>query len=194
VWTPPAPPHPNPRRRRPKQRPVGLTDRTERAVTRATDADPAKRPESCAAFIQLLRTRTPSAGAVKPDVRPANSAAEDRRGFVRYSLGVGANCRINTSLFDVEDAPGSQVLWPLVIQDVSAGGIGILLARRCEPGTELAIDVPGADRTVHSLLVRVVRVRKDNFGHWMHGCEFLTLLEEPELAVLLTQLGRNEPA
>jgi hypothetical protein len=39
-----------------------------------------------------------------------------------------------------------------------------------------------------------VRVRKDNFGHWMHGCEFLSPLDEPALAALLAQIGRSETA
>jgi hypothetical protein len=172
-----------------------LTERTERAIRRATDPDPTRRPATCAEFMKLLRGRPMTAGTLKPDARA--TAADDRRGYVRYALGAGTNCTINRSAFDAPApaVPDPQEVWPLVVQDVSASGVGILLARRCEPGTELVIEVSaGADRAVRSLPARVVRVRKDNFGHWMHGCAFLAPLEEPELTALLDHLGRSDPA
>jgi hypothetical protein len=136
-----------------------------------------------------LRTRPLTAGTPKPDSRPTGASGEDRRGYIRYSLGVGANCTIDTSVFDGERQ--SSEIWPLVVQDVSLTGIGILLARRCEPGTILSVEVGGTGRTARSLPVQVVRVRKDNFGHWTHGCMFLTPLDEPELHTLLEHLGRD---
>jgi hypothetical protein len=105
---------------------------------------------------------------------------------------VGGNCTINTSVFDSAAESQSHELWPLVLQDVSATGIGLLLARRCEPGTELLVEVTGPDRTVWALPVCVVRVRKDNYGHWMHGCAFLSPLDDSELAALLSYLSRAD--
>jgi hypothetical protein len=188
-----APSEPQKRRRR-APRAVGLTDRTERAIRRATDPDPAKRPATCAEVLKLLRARPVNAGAPKPDMRPG--AADNRRGCVRYALGVGGNCTISTSVFDPADAPGdSGVVWPLLLQDVSATGVGLLLARRCEPGTVLAVEVPaGPDGDVHSLPARVVRVRKDSFGHWAHGCAFVTPLDDDALAALVEHLGRGDGA
>jgi hypothetical protein len=130
VWLPSEPRQPGRRRSRTlPQRPAGLSDRTERAIRRATDPDPTKRPQSCASFLKLLRARPLTAGTPKPDIRPPSSASDNRREHVRYSLGAGANCVIHSSVFNGE-LPASEV-WPLVVQDVSAGGIGILLARRC---------------------------------------------------------------
>ncbi len=190
AWALPVEP-PAGKRRRPAPRPVGLTDRTERALRRATDPDPAKRPATCAEFLKVLRGRPMTAGTPKPDVRPP-AEADNRRGCVRYSLGVGSNCTINTSVFDATF--DSQEEWPLVVQDVSATGIGLLLARRCEPGTELAVEVSvaGADREVRRLPVRVVRVRKDHYGHWTHGCAFLEPLDDDALTALLGHLGKSE--
>jgi hypothetical protein len=194
-WAPPEEPPPGRRRRyhAPPPRPAGLTDRAERGIRRATDPDPAKRPPSCAEFVKLLRTRPVNAGAPKPDRRQGTRAGENRRGYVRYSLGLGANCTIRSSVF--EDAPPSAELWPLVVQDVSAGGIGLLLARRCEPGTELSVELTGdAGRAPRSLPVKVVHVRKELHGHWAHGCTFLTPLDDAELLALLDHLVRPEIA
>ena len=190
-WAPPAPPAPlGSRRRRPKTRPIGLTDRTERAIRRATDPDPTKRPATCAEFLKVLRGRPLTAGTPKPDARPA-AEAEDRRGCVRYSLGVGGNCTINTSVFDGAPELGSSEVWPLVLQDVSATGVGLLLARRCEVGTELTVELT-VDRSVWRLPVQVVRVRKDNHGHWMYGCVFFEPLDDEELSALLSYFSRGD--
>jgi serine/threonine protein kinase len=206
TWEPPPPP-PEPvpggrkSRRAPKPPPraAGLTDRTDRAIKRATDPDPAKRPASCADFLKLLRCRILASGG-KMELRTVAPEEDDRRDYVRYAVGVGSNCTINTSLFDPPpsgEAPPDpqQEVWPLVVKDASAGGVGILLARRCEPGTELSIELAtGPGRVPRSLPVRVVRVRRDNLGHWAHGCQFLTPLDEDELNALLSHLGRPDPA
>ncbi|MBY0459377.1 MAG: PilZ domain-containing protein, partial [Gemmataceae bacterium] len=118
----------------------------------------------------------------------------DRRGAVRYALGVGTNCTINRSVFDPPGTPGGAAddSWPLVVQDVSATGVGLLLARRCEPGAELILEVPAGDGVL-ALAVRVVRVRKDGFGHWAHGCAFPAPLGRTELYALIHSLGRGGP-
>lgn len=93
------------------------------------------------------------------------------------------------------DGPLSTEVWPLVVQDLSAGGIGILLARRCEPGTELSVEMTGdTGRRLCSLPVTVVNVRKELHGHWSHGCAFLTPLTDGELLSLLNHLVHPESA
>jgi hypothetical protein len=77
-------------------------------------------------------------------------------------------------------------VWPLVIQDVSAGGMGVQLARRFEPGTELSIElilVPG--EPPQRISIKVVRVQPARAGHWIHGCSFVNPLPEQQLKVLL---------
>src|SRR5205823_4514922 len=93
---------------------------------------------------------------------------------------------------DTDGCGGSQELWPLVVRDVSAGGVGILLARRFEPGTELHIELPpGAASPARTLRARVVRVRAEKLGHWAHGCAFLTPLSERELVELVLETTRR---
>ena len=49
-------------------------------------------------------------------------------------------------------------------------------------------------QVTRSLPVRVVRIRRDSLGHWVHGCEFLTPLDEPALTAVLEHLGRVDPS
>jgi len=52
--------------------------------------------------------------------------------------------------------------------------VGLILARRFEPGSVLAVQMEGGiGRPVRDLFVRVVRVKPDDLGHWFHGCTIL---------------------
>jgi serine/threonine protein kinase len=206
AWVDPGPPEPashkpgqrrSRSRSRPRPRIAGLSERVELAVRWATDYDPAKQPVSCAEWLKLLRSKSRAAATPRPDSRPESEHVDNRRTSVRYAVGVGSSCTINTSVFDSNpgEQPDSAAIWPLVVRDVSAGGIGILLARRCEPGTELLIElVTESNNQTRSLPVRVVRVRRDTLGHWVHGCEFLTPLDPPSLTAVLGHLGRVDPS
>jgi len=73
-----------------------------------------------------------------------------------------------------------------VVRDASHRGLGILLARRFEPGTELVVEgVPGPGGESQRWSARVVRVRAARAGHWVHGCEFTQLLSDERLQFLL---------
>jgi len=207
AWVDPGPPVPSankngarkPRTRssRPRPRVTGLSERVELAVRWATDYDPIKQPVSCAEWLKLLRSKSRAPAAPRPDSRPESEHGDDRRASVRYAVGVGSSCTINTSVFDshLGDQTDSFAVWPLVVRDVSTGGVGILLARRCEPGTELLIElVTETNQQTRSLPVRVVRVRRDTLGHWVHGCEFLSPLDPTSLSAVLEHLGRVDPS
>jgi serine/threonine protein kinase len=199
---PPPPPVPGQRRvrsrsSRPRTRVTGLTERVELAVRWATDYDPAKQPVSCAEWLKILRSKSRAAATPRPDARTPQEQTDERRASVRFAVGVGSSCTINTSVFD--DHPTEQTdasaIWPLVVRDVSTTGIGILLARRCEPGTELLIELMSeGSQVARSLPVTVVRVRRDTLGHWVHGCQFPMPLDEAALAAVLEHLGRVDPS
>ena len=201
-WVDPGPPQPpDPRARRsrsrsrPKPRVPGLSERVDLAVRWATDYDPKKQPVSCAEWLKLLRSRSRSAANPRPDARL--DGGDERRSSVRFAVGVGSSCTINTSVFDSDpdDSSDASASWPLLVRDVSSGGVGILLARRCEPGTELLIELMTENgQEPRSLPVRVVRVRRDSLGHWIHGCEFLSPLGSRELTAVLEYLGRVDPS
>jgi hypothetical protein len=68
---------------------------------------------------------------------------------------------------------------------VSVSGIGVLLARRFEVGTELSIELALGPGASHHVPVRVVRVQPERAGHWVHGCMFDRPLTDEQLNALL---------
>jgi len=169
-----------------------LSERVDAAIRRAMDPDPARRPATCLDFFKLLTARRGSRtrAAVSGPLVVKSDLPTDRRAYVRHAVGVGSNCVIDTGV-----GGGSQELWPLVVRDVSAGGVGLLLARRFEPGTNLWIELPsGPGTTPRTLPVQVVRVSAEPLGHWAHGCAFHTRLTEGELAAFLTEAARQSGA
>lgn len=69
---------------------------------------------------------------------------------------------------------------------MSAGGVGLLLARRFEPGTRLDIELTGeSGRRSRPVGTTVVRVQKDKAGHWVHGCRFAAPPADADLTFLM---------
>jgi hypothetical protein len=74
---------------------------------------------------------------------------------------------------DVHSHDGVEEMWPLVVQDLSAGGMALLLARRFEPGTVLNVEMTEKlNEKPTRIPVKVVRVQRDKAGYWLHGCSF----------------------
>ena len=92
----------------------------------------------------------------------------ERRAWVRHELDVGSCGIIDPNVFC--GSPESEEFWPLVIRDLSVGGVGVLVARRFELGTELSIELSvGPDVPPRRLLAKVVRIVPEKAGHWTHG-------------------------
>jgi hypothetical protein len=111
----------------------------------------------------------------------------------------GLGCRIGERYpLDLESAcqPGASrndrdLVWAATIRDISAGGVGIVLPRRFEPGTGLAIELPGQDGGAgETLLARVAHVQRLPEGGWLLGCSFLSELSDQELENVLQQAER----
>jgi hypothetical protein len=77
--------------------------------------------------------------------------------------------------------------WSGKVQNISRGGLCLVIGRRFELGTLLAIDVQGrvGDLPSRSLLARVVHVAVSPGGSWMLGCSFTNELTDEELKILL---------
>src|SRR5262249_59975398 len=76
--------------------------------------------------------------------------------------------------------------WPWMVGEVRAGGLGRLGAGRFEGGTVLTIEFAATATTpARRVAVKVVRVRPEALGHWVHGCAFAAPLKEHELSMLL---------
>jgi hypothetical protein len=164
----------------PRQLAPDLPPHVERAIRRAMHADPAQRPATCPDFVRDLTPEEASAEApTVPDVAPAafNLFGAERRAVVRYPSRQGGNCHAIGG--------DSEVRWSAKIQDISEGGVALLLRRRFEPGTVLTVDLRGSGEPLaRRLLVRVVRVQLHSHRRWLMGCAFARRLSSDEVQSL----------
>jgi hypothetical protein len=168
-----------------------LSLRLDAAIRAGLRPESQDRPRSCLEFFKMLTARPQFDDGTANDLPPSVVAPPvpavppvERRVWVRHTLEVGSFAVIDTALH----AGGSdnEELWPAVVRDLSVGGVGVLLARRFEPGTELSVELSvGPDAPPRRLSARVVRVVSEKAGHWVHGCAFSTRLADEELEVLL---------
>jgi serine/threonine protein kinase len=159
----------------------GLSERVDAAIAAALKPDPAARPKSCLAFFKMLAGRRRK-GKEAAAEKPVRNVQSNRRRAVRHVVCLGSAGAIDPAVH----AGGELESWPLVIRDVSVGGVGLLLARRFEPGTELLIECgDGADPGPAKLSARVIRVQPEGHGHWVHGCKFENPLTDSELSGLI---------
>ena len=102
----------------------------------------------------------------------------ERQAAVRYGCDLDSRCRRLTT--------GEKDFWGARILNISATGIALLMSRRFEPGTLLAITLEGSDsQSLHTLMARVVNVRADADSKWILGCAYTTKLSEEEVQTLL---------
>ena len=75
---------------------------------------------------------------------------------------------------------------PALLEDVSDGGLGLVVRRCYEPGRVLAVSWQhpphGPKRT---LLAQVVHSRNEGDGNWVVGCALASTLTEEEVTALL---------
>jgi hypothetical protein len=127
-----------------------------------------------------------------------NALASLRDAPTRPSQG-GAECRVwerhpcdlQTSCQPIAARADGDYLWPATVRDISAGGVGLVVARRFEPGAGLVIEIPATDTTpADSLLARVMHATALPHGLWLLGCSFPSQLSDDELRGLL-RLARS---
>ncbi len=111
-------------------------------------------------------------------LRQCPAPAAERRAWVRSGCGLEVACHVPS--VDLE------VIWPAQVEDISAGGVGLLLSRRFEPGTRLDVELPLSQGVfMRPLQAEVVRVAEHPRGGWLHGCAFPAPLTAPELEAVL---------
>jgi hypothetical protein len=108
---------------------------------------------------------------------PLEPRAAERRATVRYPS------TLLTSLKPL--GGGKNASWEAEIRDVSAGGLGLIVRRRFERGTLLAIEPagPGAEAPA-LLLAQVVHATSQPHGRWLVGCKLVRELSEAEVRAL----------
>ena len=106
---------------------------------------------------------------------PPPASGIERRAFVRHFCDIGA-------LVDS---------WPARIENVSRGGLKVVIGRRFEMGTILKVEVATAgEESFSTLLARVVRAAPESIGNWSLGCAFLQEISEEEVQDLLVGAGK----
>jgi hypothetical protein len=108
------------------------------------------------------------------------------RVFERYPSDLPTQCQPLAARGDEE------LFWQASVHDISASGVGLLVHRRFEPKTGLAVELPDGDDSVYTVFVRVVHALGQPRGLWLLGCSFVTPLSEERLNALL--LASSKPA
>jgi hypothetical protein len=118
---------------------------------------------------ELNRVRAEPAG---------NALATERRVFVRYPCDLETNCH--------PLAAGSGPEWAGQVNDLSRGGVGLILTRRFELKTLLAIELQSrSGEFARRVFGRVVHVQRRDDGAWLLGCAFANELCDEDLHALL---------
>ncbi|MGE3803344.1 MAG: serine/threonine-protein kinase [Gemmataceae bacterium] len=160
----------------------GISEQLDKAVCHALAANPDHRPPTCPDFIRELVDGIVVAPPPPPseDDSDEDSGAPlkfDRRVTVRFPSTRKGMCR---TIGDDE------FCWAGKVHDISAGGLCLILSRRFEPATVLAVEVHATDHKFsHVLMVRVVRVQPHTKQLWNVGCVFARSLSEIEVEDLL---------
>ena len=103
-------------------------------------------------------------------------AASNRRASVRYQCGLATPGRLL-----LVDGQEWQRAWVL---DLSLGGVGLLLSRPLEQGSEVVIVLKSATQTFE-LAAHVCHSSRQQDGDWIVGCEFVKKLTNEERDTLL---------
>ena len=97
------------------------------------------------------------------------------------------SCELPTTCQPASALAMKEMRWTATISDISLGGVRIVLPRRFEKGTGLAVELPGTeDRESTVVFVKVVHVKALGNGAWALGCRFLSELSDDQLQSLLT--------
>jgi len=95
-------------------------------------------------------------------------------------------CDLPGSCKPASDLGCEEARWSATARDISQGGVRLLLSRRYEPGSGLAIELPAkGGQELCTFLAKVIHVRAEPEGSWTHGCQFVSPLSQDELQRLL---------
>lgn len=103
---------------------------------------------------------------------------QERRAAIRFPANLDGSC-------EPVHGPRGEGWWA-TIQDISAGGMCLVVERRFELNALVLVDLPSTSQClVRSLLARVKNVRATDDGSWVLGCAFVKPLEPAEVQDLV---------
>jgi hypothetical protein len=106
----------------------------------------------------------------------------DRRCWVRHACNLG-------TLY--QPGPGQiEHMWLRAhVHNIAAGGLALVLNRRFEPGTPMAIALIGGQQqnVSRTLQAEVVHAEPFEGSQWLVGCSFSGILSDDELRGLMAQ-------
>jgi hypothetical protein len=135
--------------------------------------------------------RSAAAGVECGRLGPAPSGQEfagrERRAWARYPTHLETFCR--------QAVGGPEMCWSGIIQNISRGGIRLLMHRRFEPGALLKVDVPVAvEESGRYFISRVIYATLQPDGTWALGCAFTEELDETSMWTILKTPANHMPA
>jgi len=127
-------------------------------------------------------------GRLNPEPAASDYRGGERRAWTRYPTHLETFCR--------QAIGGPEMCWSGIIQNISRGGIRLLMHRRFEPGALLKVDVPlPVEQPTPYLMSRVIYATLQPNGSWALGCAFTEELDEDYIgAILKTPANRAENA
>ncbi len=115
--------------------------------------------------------------AIVGQCAPADPGA-DRRSSFRHLSGVQGCCQTLSVRRETS--------WQATVRDICPDGIGLLLARRFEPGALLTIEITeNTGGRKRLLLGRVAHATAWPEGGWLIGCTLLSPLTDDDVRALL---------
>jgi hypothetical protein len=112
------------------------------------------------------------------------------RGVIECRVYPRVECALPSSCQPASAVVSKEAQWSATIRNISLGGVSLNLERRFEPGTGLAIELPGVGgREGYTVLARVIHVNRQTDGSWSLGCQFVSALGEDEVQRLLPARG-----
>ena len=168
-----------------------LKEHIDWAIRRALMADPGRRFASCPEFIAALSgeakgSAARATGKPRKPIRQSKAARleGERRTTTRYECALPMSCVINPSLHT--EACELEIQTDAQVCDLSVAGIGLLLARRFEPGTLLKVTISNAKGDFEQTReVRVMRIAKAEGHGWFLAGTLGPKLTKEELRRLL---------
>jgi PilZ domain-containing protein len=119
--------------------------------------------------------------------QPLEAKPIDRRHWARYACSLQGQCHPITAM----EASNT---WPAQTVDISAGGVGLRLCRRFEPGTLLSVDLGNSDDDATTMPLARVRYVVPVGAYSLLGCAWAEKLETNDLRRLLAAQHTWQPA